>query len=153
MVRRNVIAELIILRTVTNKLLSLMRRNHLIKALKYRQITPSTPGVQMKANHTTQVPQSLPQSSFARRLKKPHNDRKRKKWANDWKAMFRDFFTRGIKETNRWVASLGFKALSLRSTKVTRTSNQETKAFTRISPVPPKNLPTCVTSTSTQRPK
>ena len=131
-----------------------MRRNHLIKVLTFRQqISLSTRSVQMRASRSIQVRKFLPRSSNVRRLKKPHNDPKRKKWANDWKARSQDLFTRGIKETNKWVVSLGLKALYLRSTKVTRTSNQETKAFTRISPVPPTNPPTCVTSTSTQRPK
>ena len=139
---RKVIAGLIILRIATNKLLSLMRRNHLIKVLTFRQqISLSTRSVQMRASRSIQVRKFLPRSSNVRRLKKSHNDPKRKKWANDWKARSQDLFTRGIKETNKWVVSLGLKALYLRSTKVTRTSNQETKAFTRISPVPPTNPP------------
>lgn len=134
-----------------------MMRNHLIIALTYRPKTlPLTPNVQMGAPHpmySIRVLKSLPQSSNVRKLKKPPNDLKLKKRANDWKVHSQKFLTRGNTEKYRLVASRGFKALSLRSTWVTITSSQGTKAFTRISLAPQTNLPTCVTSIWTRRTK
>ena len=147
-------AELITWRIETSKLLSRMKRNHLIKALTYRlKILLWIQNAQMKVHHLILVLKSFRLSFNVRRLKKPPNALKHKKWENDWKVRSLEFLTRGIKVNYRLVVSQGFKALSLRSILVTRTSSQGTKAFILIFHVPPTNLPTCVTSTLTRRTK
>ena len=108
---------------------------------------------QMKVCYLILVLKSFHLSFNVRRLKKPPNALKHKKWANDWKVRSQEFLTKGIKVNYRLVVSQGFKALYLRSILVTRTSSQGTKAFILISHVPPTNPLTCVTSTLTRRTK